>query len=348
MTSLTHTHNIRVQRIRAISSTVSDIERSLLFYTQALSFKLVSDLTIEAKEYSQPFPALKRSSDPGDFQSPKECAVMRGLWLTAFRGQLQGLEPTQIRIVTLQLGNEVIKLLEYLDIKGKPIPIDSQSNDLWFQHLAIVASDLDRAYDHLKSFDFEPISSGLQMPNGIHAFKFKDPDGHDLEIIWFPSDQSKDKWQRDTEELFLGIDRSAITVADTEQSLKFYRDLLGMQVEQSNINSGEIQAHLDGLSKAEVRVTSLRSQQEGLGIELLDYIVPGTGRPFPNNWQSYDLATMQVQLVINDIEAAVNTLKENEVEIISPKIVRFPNSYPYHQACLVKDPNGHTIMLITL
>jgi catechol 2,3-dioxygenase-like lactoylglutathione lyase family enzyme len=315
MTTLTHINNLGVQKIRAICSTVSNIERSHLFYTQALSFKLVFDLTIEAKEYSE----------------------------------LQGLEPTQIRSVTLQLGNEVIKLQEYLDIMGKPIPVDSRSNDLWFQHLAIVVRDIDRAYDHLQSFDIEPISSGLQtLPNGIRAFKFKDPDGHDLEIIWFPPDQSKDKWQQNTEELFLGIDHSAITVADTEQSVRFYCNLLGMEVAESNINSGEIQAHLDDLSKAEVRVTSLRSQQGGLGIELLDYIVPGTGRSFPNDWQSYDLATMQLQLVINDIEAAVNTLKENEVEIISPKIVRFPNSYPYRQACLVKDPNGHAIMLITI
>ena len=306
---------IRVQKIRAISSTVSNIERSLDFYTSAFSFKLVDYLTLDGSYYSK----------------------------------LEGIQPTQIRLVVLQLGEEQIELKEYLDVTGKPIPQDSQSNDLWFQHLAIVVSDIDRAYEHLQSFEIEPISSGLQtLPNGIRAFKFKDPDGHDLEIIWFPPDQSKDKWQKNTEELFLGIDHSAITVADTEQSLNFYQNLLGMEVEESNINSGEIQAHLDGLPEAKVRVTSLRPHQGGLGIELLDYIVPGTGRPFPDDWQSYDIATMQVQLVIENIEAAVNTLRENGVEIISPKIIQLPNSYLYSQACLVKDPNGHLMMLITL
>ena len=322
---------IRVQKIRAISSTVSNIERSLDFYTSAFSFKLVDDLTLDGSYYSK----------------------------------LEGIQPTQIRLVVLQLGDEAmqrglggfpherlhqeqIELKEYLDVTGKPIPQDSQSNDLWFQHLAIVVSDIDRAYEHLQSFEIEPISSGLQtLPNGIRAFKFKDPDGHDLEIIWFPPDQSKDKWQKNTEELFLGIDHSAITVADTERSLNFYQNLLGMEVEESNINSGEIQAHLDGLPDAKVRVTSLRPHQGGLGIELLDYIVPGTGRPFPDDWH-YDIATMQVQLVIENIEAAVNTLRENGVEIISPKIIQLPNSYLYSQACLVKDPNGHLMMLITL
>ena len=301
----------RVQKIRAISSTVTDVERSLNFYTEALSFKPVSDLTVEGSEYSE----------------------------------LEGIKPTRIRIVTLQLGDELLELIEYLDVSGLPIPQDSQSNDLWFQHLAIVVSDLNRAYDHLKSFPIEPISSGLQtLPSGIRAFKFKDPDRHDLELIWFPPDQSQAKWLH-TENLFLGIDHSAIAIADTQQSLKFYQDLLGMEVENSQINSGETQSHLDGLTEAKVRVTSLRPQQGGLGIELLDYIVPGTGRPFPDNWKSYDIATMQVQLVVDDIEV-VNTLRQNGVEIISPKIV-YPDSYPYRQGCLVKDPSGHAMMLNT-
>ncbi len=315
MTTSIQTNNVQVQKVRVISSTVSDAERSQKFYTEAFSFKLVSDITVEESYYSQ----------------------------------LEGIKPTQIRIVTLQLGDEAIELIEYLDLKSKPIPTDSQSNDLWFQHLAIVVSDIDRAYDHVKSLAIETISSGLQtLPSGIRAFKFKDPDGHDLEIIWFPPELSKDKWQQNTEELFLGIDHSAITVADTEESLEFYRDLLGMEVEESNINSGEIQAHLDGLPEAKVRVTSLRSQQGGLGIELLDYIVPGTGRPFADEWQSYDIAHMEIQLVVENIEGAINTLKENGVEIISPKIIQFPDSYPYSQACTVKDPNRHAMMLITV
>ena len=315
MITLNRANEIKIQKIRAISSTVNNIERSLNFYTLAFSFKLVSDLTLDGSYYSK----------------------------------LEGIQPTQIRIVTLQLGDEQIELREYLDVTGKPIPQDSQSNDLWFQHLAIVVSNIDRAYQHLQSFKIEPISSGLEtLPNGIRAFKFKDPDGHDLEMIWFPPDQSKDKWKQNTEELFLGIDHSAITVADTEQSLKFYHDLLGMEVEQSNINSGESQAHLDGLPEAEVRVTSLRPQRGGLGIELLDYIKPGTDRSFPNDWQSYDIASMQVQLVVDNLEATVNTLRENEVAIISSQIVQLPDSYPYRRVCSIKDPNGHAITLITL
>ncbi len=312
--------NGQVQRIRAIGLTVTDVVHSKDFYTQALGFEPVSDLTVEGKDYSD----------------------------------LEGVPEAKIRIVTLQLGDELIELMEYLNVEGKAIPRDSQSNDLWFQHLAIVVNDMDRAYAHLRSFPVDPISVEPQTipPSneasaGVRAFKFKDPDRHDLELIWFPADKGQDKWHQSTERLFLGIDHSAIAVANTEQSLHFYRDLLGMQVKESSLNQGETQAHLDGLPEAEVRVTDLRPAQASLGVELLDYIAPANGRPMPNDWKSCDIAHMQVELVVNDIEQAVDTLRQKGVQFVSPRLVQFTDSSrPYRQGCLVKDPNGHAMLLV--
>lgn len=312
--------DIQVNRIRAVGLTVTDIARSQAFYEQALSFKLVSDITVEGQNYND----------------------------------LEGITDAKIRIVTLQLGDELIELMQYLNIEGKPIPSDSQSNDLWFQHLAIVVSDLDRAYAHLRSFPIDSISVEPQTipPSneasaGVRSFKFKDPDGHDLELIWFPPGKGKNKWHQHTELLFLGIDHSAIAVANTEQSLQFYRDLLGMQVEQSSLNQGETQARLDGLPEAKVQVTGLKpADAASLGIELLDYIAPANGRPIPTEWKSCDIASVQVELVVNDIEQAVAKLRQNGVQFISPQIVQLKDPCPYSQGCLIKDPNGHAMLLI--
>ncbi|MDF5728277.1 MAG: VOC family protein [Rhizonema sp. PD38] len=312
--------NIQAQRIRAVGLTVTDADRAKDFYTQALSFEPVSDITVVGQEYSE----------------------------------LQGVALIKIRIITLQLGDELIELMQYLNLEGKPIPSDSRSNDLWFQHMAIVVSDIDRAYAHLQSFPIEPISVSPQTippsneaSSGVRAFKFKDRDRHNLELIWFPSDKGQDKWHQQTERLFLGIDHSAIAVANTEQSLKFYRDLLGMQIEGGSLNQGETQAHLDGLPEAKVRVTPLRPTEPTVGIELLDYIIPGNGRPIPSDWKSNDIAHMQIELVVNDIDQAVNLLKENAVQFVSSGIVKLTDSSrPYRQGCLVKDPNGHAILLI--
>lgn len=303
--------NIQVQRIRAIGLTVADADKSKDFYTQALSFELVSDITVTGKDYSD----------------------------------LEGIETTLIRIVSLQLGDELIELIQYLDVDSKPIPDDSQSNDLWFQHFAIVVSDMDRAYAQVQKFPIHPISVSPQTippenkaSAGVRAFKFKDPDRHNLELIWFPADKGQDKWHHHSDSLFLGIDHSALSVANTEQSLQFYRDLLGMQVDGASLNQGEIQAHLDGLPVAEVRVTPLRPTQGGLGIELLDYILPANGRIMPSDWKSSDIACIQVELVVKDIDQAVETLRLQGVHIDSAS--------PYRQACLIKDPNGHAMLLI--
>ncbi len=312
--------NVQAQRIRAIGLTVTDADRAQDFYTQALSFESVSDITVEGQEYNE----------------------------------LQGVAQAKIRIITLQLGDELIELMQYLNVEGKTIPSDSRSNDLWFQHMAIVVSDIDRAYAHLQSFPIEPISVSPQTippsneaSSGVRAFKFKDCDRHNLELIWFPPDKGQDKWHKQTERLFLGIDHSAIAVANTEQSLKFYRDLLGMQIEGGSLNQGETQAHLDGLPEAKVRVTPLRPSQPSVGIELLDYIIPGNGRPIPSDWKSDDIAHMQIELVVNDIDQAVNLLKKNTVQLVSSGIIKFTDSSsPYRQGCLVKDPNGHAMLLI--
>ena len=311
---------VQVQRIRAIGLTVTDTARSKDFYTQALGFEPVSETTVEGQDYSD----------------------------------LEGVAEAKIRIATLQLGNELIELMEYLDFEGKPIPTDSQSNDLWFQHLAIVVSDMDRAYAQVRSFPIDPISVEPQTipPDnkasaGVRAFKFKDPDRHNLELIWFPPDKGQDKWHQDTKRLFLGIDHSAIAVADTELSLQFYRDLLGMEVKEGSLNQGETQARLDGLPEAKVRVTPLRPAQPSLGIELLDYIAPANGRTIPSDWKSCDIAHMQVELVVNDIEQAVDVLRQKGVQFVSSRIVQFTDgSCPYSKGCLVKDPSGHAMFLI--
>ncbi|MEH1789858.1 VOC family protein [Nostoc sp.] len=312
--------DVQVQKIRAIGLTVTNCNRSLDFYTQAFLFELVSDITLEGQDYSD----------------------------------LEGVPGAKIRIVTLRLGDELIKLMEYLNIQGKPIPSDSQSNDLWFQHLAIVVSDMDRAYAHLRSFPIEPISVDPQTippeneaSGGVRAFKFNDPDGHDLELISFPPDKGQDKWHQNSHSLFLGIDHSAIAISNTEQSLHFYCDLLGMQIDSRSVNWQSTQTRLDNLPGAKVRITGLRPVQDGMGIELLDYILPGKGRPIPSDWKSCDIAHIQIELVVNNLEQLVDKLRGNGVEFVSSRIVQFADSTsPYRQGCLVKDPDGHAILLI--
>lgn len=201
-----------VKAVDAIGMTVSDMDRSVEFYSKVLSFENVSDIEVWGGEYEH----------------------------------LQGVFGLRMRVVRMRLGDEFIELTDYLAPKGRPIPADSRSHDRWFQHIAIIVSDMDRAYSWLRLNKIQHASSGPQrLPDwnksaaGIRAFYFKDPDGHVLEILQFPPDKGDPKWHpAGRDKLFLGIDHTAIVVGDTEASVKFYRDFLGLKVAGESENYG--------------------------------------------------------------------------------------------------------------
>ena len=179
------------REIRGFALTVSNLDSAVAFYQKALGFKKVGERIVADRNYDY----------------------------------LTGVFGTRVRSATLQLGDERIELEQYLAPGGQPIPVDSRSNDLWFQHFAVVVSDMERAYEHLRAFPIQSISSAPQtIPEsnkaaaGIKAYKFKDPDGHPLELLWFPPDKGKAKWQSADGRLFLGIDHSAIGISSTERS----------------------------------------------------------------------------------------------------------------------------------
>ncbi|MEO1339771.1 MAG: VOC family protein [Cyanobacteria bacterium J06635_13] len=313
-----------VTKISAIALTVADIDLSIRFYTQALEFKVVEDCTFEPSSYDR----------------------------------LASIPESRVRLVTLQLGEEYIELIQYLDLEAKPIPKDSQSNDLWFQHLAIVVKDIDRAYQHLQKFEIKPISKKPQtipqdnkLAAGVRAFKFRELDHHSLELIWFPPGKGKDRWQHSENELFLGIDHSAIAVRDTEKSLRFYRDLLGLTPAKTNLNQGQEQADLDNLSAPELEVTPLQPKESSIGVELLAYQQPQGGRERSQDWQINDLPHLHYLMEVDDL-ADIEELKP-QVDFISPKAIAklavgiaLPNLYRYDRGCLIADPDGHAVLLV--
>jgi catechol 2,3-dioxygenase-like lactoylglutathione lyase family enzyme len=246
----------KAQRILRISRVVADLARAESFYCDGLGFRSAARGRIDAE------------------------------MLAAFE-----LDDASAEEVVLQLGDEEIGLVRFA-APCRPYPQDSRSDDLWFQHMAIVVNDMDAAYEHLSSCrGWHPISEGgpqlLPPSNGaVRAFKFRDPDGHPLELLWFPPSQGRPIWHEQASSApFLGIDHSAISVASTRRSLRFYQ-ALGFQEHTQSLNRGSAQVRLDGLPSAQVRVTGLRPRSaNGPGLELLAYRPPGrpAGMTAPND-----------------------------------------------------------------
>lgn len=308
-----------VSAVAAVGMTVSDMDRSVAFYADVLGFEPLSDVEVAGDHYER----------------------------------LRGVFGLRMRVVRMRLGNEVIELTEYLAPRGRPIPVDSRSNDHWFQHIAIIVSDMDRAYAWLRQHRVEHASSGPQLlPDwnpqaaGIRAFYFKDPDQHVLEILRFPPDKGDARWQRQSDQLFLGIDHTAIVVADTDESLRFYRSTLGFAVAGESENFGTEQEHLNNVHGARLRITSLRAAG-GPGIELLHYLAPRDGRPLPHDQRANDLAHWQTRLIATDVQRAGAALRADRVGFISPGVIELPSdALGFQRAILVRDPDGHAMELV--
>jgi len=309
----------QVTAVHSVGMTVADMDRSVAFYTEVLPFEKVSDVEVWGADYER----------------------------------LQGVFGLRMRVVRLRLGGESLELTEYLAPRGRPIPADSRSHDGWFQHVAIIVSDMERAYQWLRQHKVEHASTGPQRlpdwnPNagGIQAFYFKDPDGHALEILQFPPGKGDPKWQRPSDKLFLGIDHTAIVVRDTEASLRFYRDLLGLRVAGESENYGPEQERLNNVFGARLRITALRAAA-GPGIEFLEYLAPRDGRPYPTGSRSNDLWHWQTRLVTRDTAAAFEQARRGRAVFVSPGAVTLPDgALGFRQGLLLRDPDGHAVLLV--
>jgi len=160
------------------------------------------------------------------------------------------------------------------------------SNSVAFQHAAIIVSDMARAIAHLarvggwQAISLDGPEHLPEASGGATAFKFRDPQGHPLELLEFPRGSVPPVWQA-RDGLFQGIDHSAITVLDTDASLRFY-EALGFTVLSRQRNQGAEQARMDGLTPADpaatvVEVTGLRPPGGAPPhLELLCYRTPAT------------------------------------------------------------------------
>jgi catechol 2,3-dioxygenase-like lactoylglutathione lyase family enzyme len=307
----------RIAAVDSIGMTVSDLDRSTGFYTNVLGFEKVSE-----------------SEGAGDALE-----------------HLYGVFGLRIRTARLKLGDEHIELTQYLAPEGRPIPVDSRSNDRWFQHIAIIVSDMDRAYRRLREHKVRQASPGPQRlpdwnPNagGIEAFYFRDPDGHALEILRFPAGKGDPRWQKN-DRLFLGIDHTAIVISNTEASLRFYRDLLGLNVTGESENYGPEQERLNNVFGARLRITALRAPS-GPGIEFLEYLSPGDGRPYPADAKPNDLLHWHTTLLGTSTGDTARTLRTQRSRFISSGIVEVPDADPEtRHSMLVRDPDGHAIRI---
>lgn len=272
---------LRTRRILRLELTVADLRRSEHFYVDGLGFAV----------------ANRGEADP----------VMAAL-----------LSADRITTVELRRGGQTL-VLQAFEPPGACYPADATSSDQAFQHFAIPVMDMESSVARLQAMKPIPISDAPQhLParsGGAAAFKFRDPDGHPLELIQFPDGHDD------------GIDHSAIVVLDAVRSITFYRDHLGFDVASSQINTGQEQDRLDALPDVTVEVVALTLHQPMPHLELLAYRSPTIRTT--RRLRPHDVAATRLVLEVDGLSADAMHPSDGK------------------RVVLIHDPDEHALLLIS-
>jgi len=138
------------------------------------------------------------------------------------------------------------------------------------------------------------------------------------------------------------IRHAGIVVADMQRSLRFYRDLLGMEVWADFRDDSEYVRAVTGASGANVWMIKLKASDGG-SIELLQYLSHPQVVPEPVH--AYSVGCNHVALQVDDIDALYEKLKTESIRFHTPPIVS-PDGGAKVTYC--RDPEGVIIELVEL
>jgi catechol 2,3-dioxygenase-like lactoylglutathione lyase family enzyme len=304
---------MRVTELLRISMTTRELPRAEAFYCEALGFVPREETVI---------------GDPA--------------WM-----RLMAIEsPSTARTVALRLGAQEVELVDFSP-PGRPYPEPSAANDPWFQHIAVVVANIEDAWARLQRLSPMGITVGGPQrlpPNtgGVTACKFRDPDGHPLELLHFPPGVGADVWHANAGAGILGYDHSAIVVRNVERSISFYTDVLGFRMGARTLNRGSEQDRLDGLANTEVDVVALEPAEVATPhLELLCYRKP-PGNARTREVRANDIDCTRQVLRVDDLAALVGRLQDAAATFVSPGIVTLGDG---SRMATIRDPDGHMIVL---
>ena len=249
-------------------------------------------------------------------------------------GELLALPGAMAHVVTLRLGKQRVDLVR-IEPAGRAYPDSVPGPSALFQHFAIEVTDLAGAWAKLRAVpSWTAISVGgpQTLPatsGGVTAFKFRDPEGHPLELITPPPQAAVAAAPR--------ITHSAISVQSTERSIEFYARL-GLARSGGSLNLGPEQERLDAVGGARVAVTALTANAaDALHLELLCY-----GKQFErpaSAAKANDIAATWLVFALRS-ESDLRLLLRRIAAPVEP--TRFADGA---LRALVRDPDGHWLCL---
>lgn len=253
-----------------------------------------------------------------------------------------GMPSAQLRFVAPRIPGTTmgIEMVELKDIDRKPVRPRPQ--DPGGTTLVLMVRDINTAFAPLKRAGVpvvtpggEPIAFGPN--NRVRGVIVSDPDGHFVELLQ-PDPLPETTAPPDSN--IIGA-RVRVTIADTDQAMRVYRDLLQFQPQIGAFGTIPL-LDLMGLKGAEIRLTTAQVPGSAIRMEYVE--LKGVARA-PVRPRLQDPGATRFQLRVRDLDSTIAKLKTAGAAVVStggePATLQGGI-----RAAIMPDPNGLFFVLI--
>jgi catechol 2,3-dioxygenase-like lactoylglutathione lyase family enzyme len=290
------------------SHVVTNLEKSVAFYHDVLGL----DIGTAPQAFSGNPPIMKMSNAVG----------------------------AQSRIAQLKIPGAAfgLELIEYKDFDRQPG--NPRFQDPGAGNLALRIRDIDSVVARLRTAGAHVLTLAgkpVEINGAEKGFFVQDPDGFIVELAQpIPLPPATEPANN-----IIGAGFE-ITIADTDQTAKFYRDLLGFTMRVGDtFNGNQLMADTAGVPGAQFRQSSATIPGSTVRMSLIEF--KNTDRK-PLHTRVPDPGTALIQLRVRDIDALVKKLKAGGASVVAPD--GEPVSLGAIKIAIVRDPNNFYLELI--
>jgi len=141
--------------------------------------------------------------------------------------------------------------------------------------------------------------------------------------------------------LVIGYRHTGIIVKNMEESLYFYKNILGLQVIQDFKDNSDYINKITGISGANVHMIKLKAK-DGTVLEILEYLNHPTQQI---DQPIYNVGASHVAFQVKNADESYNILKEKGVNVISEPVL---SSEKIAKVFFCLDPNKVRIELVEM
>jgi len=256
-----------------------------------------------------------------------------------------GAPTSQVRFSSVRIPGSTltVEIVEYKDIDRKPV--QPRLQDPGAVRLILIVRDIDSLLAHLKTQGVPVVTAGgapvTLARERARAVIVKDPDGFFIELLQ-PSVLPETNAPAGGN--VIGA-RFGLTINDTDQTLKVYRDLLRFQPQvDPTFVSEDFRQNLMNTRGAQIRLTTAKIPGSAVEVEFAEF--KGIDRK-PIGTRIQDPGSTRLQLRVRDADATVKTLVANGGSVVTTGGEGGPILMSGLRVAIVREPNNLFLVIMT-